>query len=216
MSCRTASNGFRKMNEDLELRRRVEELGAIVAEDRRRLAIERSIEQDSKRREELARADARKSAEENAKFLGIEYRPLCACGCGQPVEFAKWTDARLGIKKGEPRKYVRCHHGYTAGVPRRGPEFNAFNAARDRCRNRRRKEWNNYGGRGILFCFVSFEQFLKEVGPRPGPEYSLDRIDVNGHYAPGNVKWSTPTEQANNRRPSSEWNFAPDSNEMPF
>lgn len=44
--------------------------------------------------------------------------------------------------------------------------------------------------------------FLADVGPRPSADHSIDRIDNNGHYEPGNVKWSTPTEQCSNRRSS--------------
>jgi hypothetical protein len=46
----------------------------------------------------------------------------------------------------------------------------------------------------------SFEAFLADVGPKPGPEYSLDRIDPNGNYEPGNVRWATVEDQCNNRR----------------
>lgn len=64
-----------------------------------------------------------------------------------------------------------------------------------------RRAWNNYGGRGIAFCFESFEQFFAELGPKPGPGYSVDRIDNEGHYEPGNVRWATRSEQRANQRP---------------
>jgi hypothetical protein len=58
----------------------------------------------------------------------------------------------------------------------------------------------DYGGRGIKFLFDSFEQFFAELGPRPKGK-TLDRIENDGNYEPGNVQWATPTEQLAHRRP---------------
>ena len=58
----------------------------------------------------------------------------------------------------------------------------------------------NYGGRGIKFLFTSFEQFFAELGPRPKGK-SVDRINNDGHYEPGNVQWATRSEQRKNQRP---------------
>jgi len=195
-----STSRIQETNEDLELRKRIEEIGAVVEQDLRLLEIERSAEQDASRREAQRRADDLKSAEENAKFLGLEWRPRCACGCNEPVGPAK--NGRF------PRFRERHNFQRTCGGrAHSSPEWKAYHYAKTRCRNRKRKDYANYGGRGILFCFVSFEQFLNEVGPKPGPEYTLDRIEVNDHYRPGNVKWSTPSEQNANRRPREEWNF---------
>jgi hypothetical protein len=60
--------------------------------------------------------------------------------------------------------------------------------------------YQNYGGRGIKFLFTSFEQWFAELGHRPLGE-TIDRIDNDGHYEPGNVKWSTRSEQNSNQRP---------------
>jgi hypothetical protein len=58
----------------------------------------------------------------------------------------------------------------------------------------------NYGGRGIEFNFTSLEQFALELGERPTTKHSLDRLDNDGHYEPGNIKWSTWQEQILNQR----------------
>jgi hypothetical protein len=78
---------------------------------------------------------------------------------------------------------------------RNSPEYASYTRAKHRCAD---KHNARYGGRGIQFLFTSFEQFYAEMGPRPAGT-SVDRIRSNGNYEPGNVKWATPKEQANNR-----------------
>jgi hypothetical protein len=73
--------------------------------------------------------------------------------------------------------------------------------AKYRCTNPKANGWKRYGGRGIKFLFTSFEQFFTELGPRPKGR-SLDRINNEGNYEPGNVRWATPKQQGQNRRKS--------------
>lgn len=131
---------------------------------------------------------------------------LCECECGQPTLIAKRTDKSCGTVKGQPRRFIQGHgarlnlkstltHGMNGS-----PEDKAYRAAKQRCMNRRNPDWVNYGGRGIQFNFLCFEQFVAELGPRPSPYHSLDRKNNNGHYEPGNVRWATPSEQQANRR----------------
>jgi hypothetical protein len=83
------------------------------------------------------------------------------------------------------------------------PEHRAWVHMRQRCNNPKKREYKHYGGRGISVCErweMLFIAFFEDVGPKPSPQHSLDRIDVNGNYEPGNVRWATQKEQINNTR----------------
>lgn len=82
-------------------------------------------------------------------------------------------------------------------------EYAPWRAMWRRCTDEKRHNWDRYGGRGICVTteWEDFKAFVRDVGPRPSRAYSLDRIDNDGNYEPGNVRWATAAEQSANRSP---------------
>lgn len=114
-----------------------------------------------------------------------------SCGC-----LMRETAAAMGSEHGGAHET----HGHTRGG-RNSPEYQAYVNAKGRCSNPRTCGFENWGGRGIEFRYPSFEEFLADVGPKPSPELSLDRIDNDGHYKPGNCRWASRSVQNSNQRP---------------
>lgn len=82
------------------------------------------------------------------------------------------------------------------------PLYHIWTDMRERCRNPKRHNYKNYGGRGIKVCgrWNDFRNFVADMGPKPSPNHSLDRIDVNGNYEPSNCRWATIHQQNANQR----------------
>lgn len=122
----------------------------------------------------------------------------CSCGSEKPVygpSLTRDVSTSCGCRTID-RNFV---HGESSRLTRT-PEYTAYYGARDRCINPANRQYSYYGGRGIEFRFGSYTQFLQAVGRRPTRHHSIDRIDTNGHYEPGNLRWATIQEQNRNVR----------------
>ncbi len=105
-----------------------------------------------------------------------------------------------------PKKSRPMKHGHKAGG-RYTPEYIAWQNILARCTNPKAQAWANYGGRGITVCERwrrDFTAFLADVGLRPSPGLDIDRIDNDGSYEPGNVRWATRRDNCRHRR-STRW-----------
>jgi len=127
----------------------------------------------------------------------------CKCDCGK-VTYVLGGNLRSGRQKscGCLDYERKVKHGNTSGS-KETPEYRAWKNMKKRCYNTKDKYYQDYGGRGIKVCdrwLHSFENFLEDMGKRPSPKHSLDRIDYNGDYSPENCRWVTASEQIINQR----------------
>lgn len=135
---------------------------------------------------------------------------LCSCSCGTKKTFYKYdvlsgkTSSCGCLNKEVAAENMRRTSTKHGGWGSR--EWNLWHNMNRRCCDPNAMGYENYGGRGIQVCSrwagkgTGFHNFLEDMGEVPSPQHSLDRIDPDGNYEPGNVKWSTSKEQARNRR----------------
>lgn len=121
----------------------------------------------------------------------------CVCDCGNN------TKVRGSNLKGNSTKSCGCLQ--KEKITKHGncntPSYYAWVGMLQRCTNKKSRAYGNYGGRGITVCdkWINFKGFYEDMGEKP-EGLSLDRKNNNGNYCKDNCKWSTPKEQANNRR----------------
>jgi hypothetical protein len=130
---------------------------------------------------------------------GRQYRVLwsCNCDCGTKGKIVSGADLRYGGVRSCGCLYR--FHGHAAGNGSR--EYRIWTDMLQRCKNPKMKSFRYYGERGISVCerWNVFANFISDMGLCP-PNYSLDRIDNDGNYEPGNCRWATLETQRKNRR----------------
>lgn len=127
--------------------------------------------------------------------FGYRYKYLCRCDCG--------TERILDISQVKSQISKSCGCLVT---PKHTDLRVTYKEIKKRCSNQSHKDYPLYGGRGITLCdkwMYSYQVFytdvMKEIGERP-TGHTIDRINPDGNYEPGNIKWSTPKQQAHNKR----------------
>lgn len=132
---------------------------------------------------------------------------LCVCDCGTTTVVARNNLTRphtlsCGCAKVEQLVDRRLRHGAKANRSRT-PEYSTWVGIITRCENPKVEGYKHYGARGVRICErwrSDFANFLADMGPRPSRGHSIDRINVEGNYEPGNCRWATSSEQARNKR----------------
>jgi hypothetical protein len=132
---------------------------------------------------------------------------ICNCDCGTSVvrplkSLRNGTTSSCGCLRRDMVAAKNHKHGMRTREGSSPPEYFIWKRMRTRCNDPRDRKWPDYGGRGITIDprWDDFTVFLSDVGPRPSPKHSIDRINNNGNYEPGNVRWATASQQSRNKR----------------
>lgn len=132
----------------------------------------------------------------------------CKCQCGTERTFysgniRRSKNANCGCVSRKLFVAFSTKHGCSSKGGKRTPEYTSWKSMRSRCLNPKDPAYNRYGGRGIKVhpqWINSFETFLSDMGEKPTPKHTLDRIKNNSDYTPENCRWATYSQQARNTR----------------
>jgi len=133
-------------------------------------------------------------------------RWICVCDCGGRSILTAGSLNSGNTRSCGCRKYAVLGESTTKHGLHGTQLYVVWKAIRQRCNNPRNKQYPDYGGRGIRFHprwddFAAFNAYINRyLGPRPSSKHSIDRVNNNGGYVPGNLRWATPTQQNNNSR----------------
>lgn len=146
------------------------------------------------------------------QYLGRQHHSslwLCECECGTRANVQSGALKNGDIKscgcwQRDRMRGLNFKHGERGGLLRKTvtAEYKCWSSMLDRCYRPATRGYEWYGGRGIKVCpewTGNFAAFLRDVGRKPSRRHSLDRVDSNGNYEPGNVRWATHKQQARNR-----------------
>ncbi len=142
--------------------------------------------------------------DKGSKRDNLNYYWNCKCECGVIKSIGYRTliygnTKSCGCLNKEGLSNLR--HGY-AKSNKISSEYNSWYGMIQRCNNIKHSSYHNYGGKGITVCkeWLKFENFIKDMGDKPGKDYSIDRIENNLGYYKENCKWSNRKEQNNNQK----------------
>lgn len=133
----------------------------------------------------------------------------CRCICGRETvviahALHSGNTQSCGCRRSRVARENKWKHGH-AQVGAYTPEYTTWCGMISRCENPKETSFVNYGGRGIRICDrwrSDYTAFFADMGPRPSAGHSIDRINNEGHYEPGNCRWATRVQQNNNTRRS--------------
>jgi hypothetical protein len=133
--------------------------------------------------------------------LGGRCKWVCLCECGKEKTVMSWNLVA--------KKTVSCGCQGVSGKSNlkhgkvKTSEYKSWSSLKERCLNINNPAYPRYGGRGISVCerwLNSFENFYADMGPKPSPSHSIERVENSGNYEPSNCIWATKKKQSQNRR----------------
>lgn len=128
---------------------------------------------------------------------------LCKCSCGNECESVnRQLISGIKVSCGHLHQRPRIKTHGESHAKNETAEYRAWKSMKRRCYNKSTKDYAQYGRRGIRVSkrwLISYDNFIADMGRKPGPAYSLERVDHDDDYKPSNCRWATSVEQANNK-----------------